>query len=409
MSVISLFHGNFCNEDRIVELLVAKSQYRLLTDEDIATRAAHLSGMSPDKLTRAFSAKTSVFNRFTHEKERAVAYLRLALAEQLSQDRLLIKGFCTHLIAQDISHNLRVCLIADTRSRIEFASGQDIPEKQAIKLIRQYDEDCTAWVKLNRGATDPWDASFYDMVIPPDKSEPDIIVALIMDNLSKQVLAKTEKSMRAVENFHLAAKIGAMLAKEGHNIEVKADNGRVTLVINKQVLMLNRLEAELEALVEKVEGVKSVRCEVGANFHQADIYRKYDFEMPSKILLVDDEREFVQTLSERLIMREMGSAVAYDGASALEMIAEHEPEVMILDLKMPGIDGIEVLRRVKKMNPDIEVIILTGHGSDVDREECMRLGAFAYLQKPVDIEKLSETIKQANEKINLKRKQKTEG
>ncbi len=63
---------------------------------------------------------------------------------------------------------------------------------------------------------------------------------------------------------------------------------------------------------------------------------------------MDDEREFVQTLSERLLMRDMGSAVAYDGESALNMIAEDEPEVMILDLKMPGIDGIEVLRRVKE-------------------------------------------------------------
>ena len=72
---------------------------------------------------------------------------------------------------------------------------------------------------------------------------------------------------------------------------------------------------------------------------------------------------------------------------------------MILDLKMPGIDGIEVLRRVKETNPEIEVIILTGHGSEADRETCMKLGAFAYLHKPVNIDLLSETLKKANEKI----------
>ena len=138
---------------------------------------------------------------------------------------------------------------------------------------------------------------------------------------------------------------------------------------------------------------------VGEGFHQTDIYRKVDFEMPSKVLLVDDEREFVQTLSERLLMRDMGSTVAYDGESALAMVQEEEPEVMILDLKMPGIDGIEVLRRVKATRPDIEVIILTGHGSEVDRKTCMALGAFAYLQKPVNIDELSETLKKANEKV----------
>jgi two-component system response regulator CpxR len=70
---------------------------------------------------------------------------------------------------------------------------------------------------------------------------------------------------------------------------------------------------------------------------------------------------------------------------------------------MPGIDGIEVLRRVKATQPEIEVIILTGHGSEADKAVCMQLGAFAYLQKPVDVEELSATIKQANEKIQKNR------
>jgi two-component system response regulator CpxR len=125
--------------------------------------------------------------------------------------------------------------------------------------------------------------------------------------------------------------------------------------------------------------------------------------MPSKVLLVDDEREFVQTLSERLMMRDMGSAVAYDGESALKLIKDDEPEVIIVDLKMPGIDGFEVLRKVKETRPEIEVIIVTGHGSEEDRRLCMDLGAFAYLQKPLDINALSETIQEANEKIRRKK------
>jgi DNA-binding NtrC family response regulator len=149
-----------------------------------------------------------------------------------------------------------------------------------------------------------------------------------------------------------------------------------------------------------------VTTRIGENFYQPDIYRKYDFEVPSKVLLVDDERDFVQTLSERLIMRDMGSAVAYDGESALNMIQEEEPEVMILDLKMPGIDGIEVLRQVKATNPDIEVIVLTGHGTEKDKDVCMELGAFAFLQKPVDIQLLSQTLIKANEKVQGKKQRK---
>ena len=122
-------------------------------------------------------------------------------------------------------------------------------------------------------------------------------------------------------------------------------------------------------------------------------------ERNTKILLVDDEREFVQTLSERLIMRDMGSVVAYDGESALSMVDEEEPEVMILDLKMTGINGIEVLRKVKTRHPDVEVIILTGHGSEEERATCMKLGAFVYLHKPVNIDLLTVILKQANEKV----------
>jgi len=197
--------------------------------------------------------------------------------------------------------------------------------------------------------------------------------------------------------------VEAALACEGHNVDVMAREGHVTLTINKHVLMLSRLEQELKTFVSGLPGVKSVATQVGKDFHQADIYRKYDFQTPSKVLLVDDEREFVQTLSERLTMRDMGSAVAYDGESAIKMAREEEPEVMILDLKMPGIDGIEVLRRVKETQPDIEIIILTGHGSESDRKICMDLGAFAYLQKPVDIDILSATLKKANEQIQLKK------
>ena len=171
--------------------------------------------------------------------------------------------------------------------------------------------------------------------------------------------------------------------------------------------MLSRLQDELKSIAEQVPGVKAVETKVGKDFHKSDIYRKYNFEMPSKVLLVDDEREFVQTLSERLMMRDMGPAVVYDGESALNLINEDEPDVMILDLKMPDIDGLEVLRKVKQTRPEIEVIILTGHGNEADRKLCMELGAFAYLQKPLDINVLSDTIQKANEKIRRKKARKS--
>jgi len=113
------------------------------------------------------------------------------------------------------------------------------------------------------------------------------------------------------------------------------------------------------------------------------------------ILLVDDEAEFITTLAERMQLRNLPSQVALNGNQALQMVAALPPDVMILDLKMPGIDGMEVLRRVKKEYPRVEVIILTGHGAEKDEDEARRLGASEYLKKPVDIDALIQHIQKA--------------
>jgi two-component system response regulator CpxR len=404
MAVISIFSGVFCEEEAVLTEILSAVGYKLVTDSDIVNAASKLSGMGENRVRRAFSAKASVFNKFTHEKERAIAHLKMALADRMSVDGLLIAGFVSHLIPTRVSHVLRVCLIGDTKSRASVANReQGLPEKEAVKIIHKTDEDRGAWVKALFEKTDPWDSSLYDIVIPMGKTRVDEAAALIQKSAASKVVMRTDASQKAARDFLLAAKVEVALCTEGHNVGVDARDGAVSLTINKHVLMLGRLEEELKTIALKVSGVISVDTKVGKGFYQPDVYRKFDFELPSKVLLVDDEREFVETLSERLLMRDMGSAVAYDGESALDMVKEEEPEVMILDLKMPGIDGIEVLTRVKKSNPEIEVIILTGHGSEADRKVCMELGAFAYLQKPVDIEVLSETLKKANEKIRQRK------
>ena len=114
-----------------------------------------------------------------------------------------------------------------------------------------------------------------------------------------------------------------------------------------------------------------------------------------KVLLVDDEEEFVKALAERLHMRDLRSDTVLDGEEALNYVEGQEPDVMVLDLKMPGINGMDVLRQVRKAYPNIQVIILTGHGSEKDEEEAKRLGAFDYLEKPVNLDVLVKKMKAA--------------
>ena len=114
-----------------------------------------------------------------------------------------------------------------------------------------------------------------------------------------------------------------------------------------------------------------------------------------KVLLVDDEQDFVESLSERLELRNLEAEEAYSGEEALAALAKGAPDVMVLDLRMPGIDGMEVLRRTRELHPDLRVIILTGHGTEKDEKEARKLGAFEYMQKPVDIDALDSTLRRA--------------
>lgn len=120
--------------------------------------------------------------------------------------------------------------------------------------------------------------------------------------------------------------------------------------------------------------------------------------MPPRILIVDDEERFRLTLSKRLAERglEVGATVG-TGMEALQKIREKAYDVVVLDVKMPGLDGIQTLGEIKKINPQIEVILLTGHASVDSAVDGMRLGAYDYLMKPCEIEILMEKINGAYE------------
>lgn len=116
-----------------------------------------------------------------------------------------------------------------------------------------------------------------------------------------------------------------------------------------------------------------------------------------KILLVDDEEEFVTTLAERLELRGLQARAALNGEAALQMIEADTPQIVILDVMMPGIGGFEVLRLIKAQHPQLPVILLTGRGSEKEGVKGMQLGAFDYLMKPLNIEELIKKMQEAIE------------
>jgi two-component system, OmpR family, response regulator CpxR len=402
MSVVNLFSGVFCYAEEVVHGVSSRLGYPVLRDEDLISRVAAQNGKQAGALRRAMFGRPSIFNQFSHERERALSRLKVGMAELLAAEELVYFGYAALLVPRSISHVLDVCLIAEAKGRsVRAARELGLSEKEALAHVHREDEAATRWVEFVRGS-DPWDPKLYDMRIGMDQVGVEHAVEQICHNATSPILAPGAASRQAVKDFLLASQVEQALTAKGHHpqdAEVSAQVGKVSISLNKKVMMLGRLSEELEELARGVPGVKAVEVAPGASFYQADIYRQADFKLPSKVLLVDDEREFVETLSERLMLREIGSAVVYDGTEALRVATEEEPDVIVLDLKMPGIDGVEVLKRLKKDHPEMEVIILTGHGSARDRETCMQLGAFAYLEKPVDIEQLSKVMQEAYDKI----------
>jgi DNA-binding NtrC family response regulator len=117
-----------------------------------------------------------------------------------------------------------------------------------------------------------------------------------------------------------------------------------------------------------------------------------------QVLLVDDETEFLETLVKRLKKRNLDVSSASSGKEALEALANHPADVVVLDVKMPDMDGIETLKEIKKLNPNVEVIMLTGHASIEVAIQGMELGAFDYLMKPMDIDELLYKLQDAYKK-----------
>ncbi len=120
-----------------------------------------------------------------------------------------------------------------------------------------------------------------------------------------------------------------------------------------------------------------------------------------KVLVVDDEKEFLETIIKRLQKRNLAVEGAESGEEAIKKISDGTFDVVLLDVKMPGMDGVATLREIKRIKPLTEVVMLTGHASVESGIEGMKLGAFDYLMKPMELEQLFEKLKDAYEKKRL--------
>ncbi|MFH1892729.1 MAG: response regulator [Candidatus Zixiibacteriota bacterium] len=394
MAIISIVSGSYCNGDRITAELCKQLGYRQI-DRDLLEEASRRCDVSADKLLAILAESGAAAGRQDRGRYKLLAYIEATLGEMIQNDELVIGGCFVYLVPSNIAHVLRVCIIADQHYRVSQAVAEDgLSDSDAVKRIKEFDQMLSGCSALyhNKQA---YDKSLFDMVIPVDKLSLDEAVRMIADQARSDAIRTTDWSKAAAADFLLGSTVKVAMAEDGQMVDVFAENGHVVIGINQQVLLMKRLEEKLKRIALSVPGVTDVTTKLGTKFSTTVVNPWEDIDVPPKILLVDDEVEFVETLSERLKTRNLESAIAYDGEQALERIEVEIPDVIVLDLRMPGIDGIETLRRIKRTNPSIEVIILTGHGTDNEKSAAEELGAFAYLRKPVNVNDLAQIMKEA--------------
>ncbi len=404
MPVLTIFNGLYSNARGIIQELDKGSGYTIVTDKEIIEKTALTYKLKQATLLKAVRGKQIAFNDFTHEKEKCIACLRMVAARYLEQDNLIIHGILGHLIPENISHVIRILVMTNKATRIENAMASTRGSRQnVIKAINMSDQ-ASILSSLTILGKKAFDESIYDIVIPTDKFNTTEAAALIVKHVKHLDTIPEGLIQKEKDNSKLSAEIAVQLAPLGSRLSVESDDGDVIVTIDRNVMLLSKFKQKITTIVKNINKVKSVTIKLGKNYYSSPIVRKINVDTPARLLLVDDEKEFVQTLSERLKMRQFSSEIAYGGKQALEITDTDETDVMVLDLKMPGIDGFEVLKKIKKTKPHIEVIILTGHGSKSDEKRCMELGAFAYLEKPTDIELLTETMNRAYKKVNENKK-----
>ncbi len=395
MSVIAIVSESYCEGEEIAEKVADRLEYSLVGTELFETVAKKFD-ISVDKVRRAMSGERTLLNAFTRDYERSVIYVKAVLSQMLVQQYFVYHGVAMRLIPRAITHVLRVGIVGEQPFRVAAAvAAEGCKVSEAERRIEKRDERRLAWAHqhLDRGF---WEPDSFDLIIPRPAKTVEDAVDLILGAITRTVLRPTDRSIQAQLDFLLATRVNLALMERGqHFSRVVADGGRVEVKIRTKrapagalgrTVHALRQESHLEEAYEICRAVKGVG-EVSV----------VPAAMVTSTLLVDDEREYVVTLSERLQRRDIVSDVAFDGQQALDAVEAEEPAVIVLDLKMPGINGMEVLERVRREHPRVHVIVVTGHGSAEDEERARALGAFDYLKKPVDITTLAARIAQARQ------------
>ncbi len=300
MSITIITNGIYSKAGNIIAKVAEKCGSRIITDNEIIDYTQKKFNIKLATLKKVIEDEPLAFNDFTHEREKCIAFMKKAISELASDEDVIFCGILGHLIPQQITHALRVLIIADKKNRIkQGVKATGLTENEVVGKIDAADKKAIVWTNriLNKKA---WDRSLYDIIIPTDKMGEQESIELIVRSLERQFFSEEERVKKELEDLDIIARVEIALSSLGKGLLVTSRNGCVVVTIDRKVMMLRMFQKKIIQSVEKIAGVNSVTTKIGRNFYKDTIVRNFEFETPLRLLLADDDKEFIQTISERL-------------------------------------------------------------------------------------------------------------
>jgi len=257
MAIITISRGSYSQGRAVAERLAEKLNYECISREILLEASEHFN-IPEFKLIRAIHDSPSIFDRFTHGKERYVAYLREALLEHVQKDNVVYHGLAGQFFLQGIPHVLKVRITADLEDRIKKESEKEKNSPEEARHILVKDDDERRKWGLYLYSTDPWDSRLYDLVLHIGQITVDDAVSIILHTVQLPCFETTSEAQQILDDYILSARVQAAFP----TADVSAKAGVVTVNINAPLIYEERVVAETRSKVETIEGVKDIRVHI---------------------------------------------------------------------------------------------------------------------------------------------------
>jgi cytidylate kinase len=274
MSIITISRGSYSRGKDVAEKLAQRLGYECLS-RDILIEASDEFNIPEIKLIRALHDAPTVLERFHHGKERYVAYLRSSLLKNTQKDKVVYHGLAGHYFLKDISHVLKVRILANIEDRVaEEMRRENISAEEALFILKKDDEERRKWgIKVY--GVDTQDSKLYDMVLNISTMTVDDAVDILCEAVGKKAFQTTPESQKKLEDLALAARVQIALMHLVPKVRVIADSGLVIIGnIEEKKTAATEMVAMLTKIASAVEGVLEV------NVHFISVKEKPDHINP---------------------------------------------------------------------------------------------------------------------------------